>query len=62
MALHEDIVSFLRLLTDVVTIRVQRAVQQHPGESTGVVVLKFVEGHAAPMVKRRSYSGRGNSP
>ena len=39
IALHEDVISFLRLLPNVVAIWIQRAVQQHPGESTGVVLV-----------------------
>ena len=54
IALHEDIVSFLRLLPDVMAIWVQRAVQQHPIKTTGVMLLKPAEGHAASAVKRRS--------
>ena len=35
----EDVLLRLRLLRNVLTIRVQRAAQQHPGESTGVLFL-----------------------
>lgn len=50
MPLHEDIVSFLRLLTEIVAIQVQRAVRQHSGEFPRMLLRKPVEGHAAPTV------------